>query len=164
MSTIVDLDACGRPASRSFPHPFDVSRTQKGATTAPLLSKNLCAELGAKLLQWASTGRSAASEGRVSRLRQRSFTSKMGMGMGLLFTTAEPDQPRVLGSWLNELSGGGMDQEEQPNVFLQRETAKSRDCELRELRKIVSELVALLNSKNILNDYEGMALLRKLSK
>jgi hypothetical protein len=90
--------------------------------------------------------------------------SKMGMGMGLLFTTSEPDQLRILGSWLNELSGGGMDQEEQPNVFLQRETAKSTDFELQELRKIVSELVALLNGKNILNDSEGMALLRKLAK
>jgi|SRR5580658_5749681 hypothetical protein len=90
--------------------------------------------------------------------------SKMGMGMGLLFTTAEPDQLRILGSWLNELSGGSAEEEEQPNVFLQREAAKSTDVELRELRKIVSELVALLNSKSILNDSEGMALLRKLAK
>jgi hypothetical protein len=90
--------------------------------------------------------------------------SKMGMGMGLLFTTAEPDQLRILGSWLHELSGGGTDQEKQPNVFLQRDTAKSTDVELRELRKIVSELIALLNGKNILDDSEGMALLRKLSK
>ena len=84
--------------------------------------------------------------------------------MGLLFTTAEPDQLRILGSWLNELSGGKMADEEQSNLFLQRETAKSTDAELRELRKIVSELVALLNSKNVLDDSEGMALLRKLAK
>ena len=32
--------------------------------------------------------------------------------MGLLFTTAEPEQLRVLGSWLNELSGGKVDGEE----------------------------------------------------
>src|SRR5580704_7626270 len=80
--------------------------------------------------------------------------SKMGMGMGLLFTTAEPDQLRVLGSWLNELSGGKVDGEEQPNVFLERDAAKSTDVELRELRKIVGELVALLNGKNILDDSE----------
>jgi len=89
--------------------------------------------------------------------------SKAGMGMGLLFTTAEPDQLRILGSWLNELSGGRVDEEES-NLFLQRETAKSSDAELRELRKIVSELVALLNGKNILDDSQAMALLRKLSK
>ncbi|MGC2488413.1 MAG: PilZ domain-containing protein [Candidatus Sulfotelmatobacter sp.] len=90
--------------------------------------------------------------------------SKTGMGMGLLFTTAEPDQLRTLGSWLHELSGGRTQEEEQSNVFVHRETAKSADAELRELRKAVSELVALLNVKNILNDSEGMALLRKLSK
>jgi hypothetical protein len=90
--------------------------------------------------------------------------SKAGMGMGLLFTTAEPDQLRILGSWLHELSGGRTNEEEQSNVFLQRETAKSTDVELKELRKVVSELVALLNGKNILSDSEGMTLLRKLAK
>ncbi len=90
--------------------------------------------------------------------------SKTGMGMGLLFTTAEPDQLRILGSWLHELSGGRIEEEEQSNLFLQRDTAKSPDAELQELRKVVSELVAMLNGKNILNDSEGMALLRKLAK
>jgi len=89
--------------------------------------------------------------------------SNMGMGMGLSFTTAEPDQLQMLGSWLNEL-GGGKAEEEELNLLLQRETAKSADAELQQLRKIVSELVALLNGKNILNDSEGMALLRKLAK
>jgi hypothetical protein len=55
--------------------------------------------------------------------------SKMGMGMGLLFTTAEPDQLRVLGSWLNELNGGSVDGEEQSNLFLQPETTKITDVE-----------------------------------
>jgi PilZ domain len=87
--------------------------------------------------------------------------SKMGMGMGLLFTTAEPDQLRVLGSWLNELSGGKVDGEEQSNLFLQPELAKGSDSDV---RKIVSELIALLNGKNLLNDSEAMALLRKLTK
>jgi PilZ domain len=87
--------------------------------------------------------------------------SKIGMGMGLLFTTAEPDQLRVLGSWLNELSSGKVDGEEQSNLFLQPETTKITDVEL---RKIVSELIALLNSKSILNDSEAMGLLRKLTR
>ena len=87
--------------------------------------------------------------------------SKMGMGMGLLFTTAEPDQLRVLGSWLNELSGGKVDGEEQSNLSLQPELAKGSDSDV---RKIVSELIALLNGKNLLNDSEAMGLLRKLTK
>ncbi len=95
------------------------------------------------------------------RTRAKVVYSKMGMGMGLLFTTAEPDQLRVLGSWLNELSGGKADREEQSNLFQQPGASTSTDPEL---RKIVSELIALLNGKNILNDSEAMGLLRKLTK
>jgi len=75
--------------------------------------------------------------------------------------TAEPDQLRVLGSWLNELSGGKVDGEEQSNLFLQPEIAKASDSDV---RKIVSELIALLNGKDFLNDSEAMGLLRKLNK
>jgi hypothetical protein len=52
------------------------------------------------------------------------------MGMGLLFTTAEPEQLRVLGSRLNELRGGRVYEEEPLNLFLQPETAKSNEVEL----------------------------------
>jgi PilZ domain len=95
------------------------------------------------------------------KTQARVVYSKMGMGMGLLFTTAEPDQLRVLGSWLNELSGEKVDGEEQSNLFLQPEIAKGSDSDV---RKIVSELIALLNGKNLLNDSEAMGLLRKLTK
>ena len=83
------------------------------------------------------------------------------MGMGLLFTTAEPEQLRVLGSWLGELAGGKVGGLDSPGLSLQPEAANGAD---QELRKIVTELIALLNAKSILNDSEGMALLRKLSK
>lgn len=87
--------------------------------------------------------------------------SKVGMGMGLLFTTAEPEQLRVLGSWLGELSGGKVAGQDAPSMVQQSETSNGSD---HDLRKIVGELIALLNVKNLLNDSEGMALLRKLSK
>jgi len=87
--------------------------------------------------------------------------AKVGMGMGLLFTTAEPEQLRVLGSWLGELAGGKVGGLDSPGLSLQPEAANGAD---QELRKIVTELIALLNAKSILNDSEGMALLRKLSK
>jgi hypothetical protein len=87
--------------------------------------------------------------------------AKAGMGMGLLFTTAEPEQLRVLGSWLGELSGGKADGLDSPNPSVQPEAAHAAD---HELRKVVNELIALLNAKTILNDSEAMALLRKLSK
>jgi hypothetical protein len=51
--------------------------------------------------------------------------------------------------------------EETSNLFIQPETARSTEIEL---RKIVGELIALLNGKNMLNDSEAMGLLRKLSK
>jgi len=87
--------------------------------------------------------------------------SNVGMGMGLLFTTAEPHQLHVLGKWLSELSGGKVVEHTASNLSHQPETATHVDPEL---RKVVTDLVALLNGKNILNDSEGMALLRKLSK
>jgi len=101
------------------------------------------------------------SENRSFKTQAKVVYSKMGMGMGLLFTTAAPEQLRVLGSWLNELSGGKVDGEEQSNLFLQPEIAKVSDSDM---RKIVSELIAFLNGKNLLNDSEAMGLLRKLTK
>jgi hypothetical protein len=91
--------------------------------------------------------------------------SKGGMGMGLLFTTAEPEQLRVLGLWLGELAGGKAGEADSPylNVEISRAVEPADDGD-HDLRKVVSELVALLNSKRVLNDSEGMALLRKLSK
>lgn len=90
--------------------------------------------------------------------------SMIGMGMGLFFTAAEPEQLRVLGGWLEELSG---ERQVKPvdklpqNLILQPEPAKRSD---HEVRTVLSELIALLNGKAVLNDSEGMALLRKLSK
>ena len=87
--------------------------------------------------------------------------SNLGMGMGVLFTTAEPDQLQSLGKWLTELSGGKPAAQPPPVAKIQTESAKNVDTEL---RKIFSDLVSVLNVKNILNDSEAMALLRKLSR
>jgi hypothetical protein len=81
--------------------------------------------------------------------------------MGLLFTTAEPDQLQVLGKWLSELSGETLIERFTPTVPVQSEVAKNADLEL---RAIVTELISLLNGKNVLTDSQAMALLRKLSK
>jgi PilZ domain-containing protein len=90
--------------------------------------------------------------------------SMIGMGMGLFFTAAEPEQLRVLGGWLEELSGERQVKQTDKlpqNLILQPEPAKRSD---HEVRTVLSELIALLNGKSVLNDSEGMALLRKLSK
>jgi hypothetical protein len=94
--------------------------------------------------------------------------SKSGMGMGLLFTTAEPQQLTVLGSWLSELSGERVIATQAPAPTKQAPTpiahAKTANAADQELRNIVGELITLLNGKGFLDDSEGMALLRKLSK
>jgi PilZ domain-containing protein len=88
--------------------------------------------------------------------------SMVGMGMGLFFTVTEPEQLTVLGTWLDELGGSSPSEQKSTQNFIRPpETAKRSDYELRDT---LSELVGLLNVKNILNDSEAMALLRKLSK
>jgi hypothetical protein len=85
----------------------------------------------------------------------------VGMGMGLFFTSTEPDQLQILGGWLEELSSRKLSEQNPPNLLVHPEATKRND---HELRTTLSELIALLNGKNILNDSEGMALLRRLSK
>ncbi len=95
------------------------------------------------------------------KTQAKAVYSNVGMGMGLLFTTAEPDHLQVLGKWLSELSGEIVSEPPALNSIVQPKATNGTDPEL---RKIFGELVALLNGKSILNDSEGMALLRKLSK
>jgi hypothetical protein len=87
--------------------------------------------------------------------------SQSGMGMGLLFTTAETEELRMLGMWLGELAGGEQRQKTASNGELQSDTPKSTGYELRD---IFEELITLLRRKNVLIDSEAEALLRKLSK
>jgi hypothetical protein len=85
--------------------------------------------------------------------------SQVGMGMGLFFTTAEPEQLRLLETWLGELGGGKQREPDVPIFELQPDSAKSTDHQLRD---ILGELITLLSRKNIVSDSEGKAMLRKL--
>lgn len=100
-------------------------------------------------------------DGHSFKTQAKVVYSKAGMGMGLLFTTAAPEQLRVLGSWLAELAGEKVAGLDSPNLGPQPEAANGAD---QEIRKILADLIALLNVKSILSDSEGMALLRRLSK
>jgi hypothetical protein len=84
-----------------------------------------------------------------------------GMGMGLSFTTAEPEQLRLLGSWLDDLDGGKERAPNSPDVEMQIDSAKTPEPVLRD---IIADLIVGLSRKDILNDPEVNALLRKLSK
>jgi PilZ domain-containing protein len=87
--------------------------------------------------------------------------SQIGMGMGLFFTTAEPEQLRMLETWLAELGSGEKHQPTSPTADPQPDIAKTADPEL---RGVLREMIILLNRKNILGDAESETLLRKLSK
>lgn len=87
--------------------------------------------------------------------------SQIGMGMGLLFTTTEPEQLRLLGTWLGELAGGKQGVPDAPHLQLQLDAAKNTDHMLRDT---LAELITLLSRKSIVSDSEGKAMLRKLSK
>jgi hypothetical protein len=87
--------------------------------------------------------------------------SQIGMGMGLLFTTAEPEELRLLGAWLNHLGDGKQRELVAASLRVQPDTAKSTNHKLRD---ILSHLIILLSSKNIVNDSNGKAMLRKLAK
>jgi hypothetical protein len=87
--------------------------------------------------------------------------SQIGMGMGLFFTTAEPEQLRMLETWLAELGSGQKHEPTPPNADPQLDLAKTADPEF---RGVLREMIILLSRKNILDDAERQTLLRKLSK
>src|ERR1700723_392678 len=102
-------------------------------------------------------------EGRTFKTKAKVVYSLNGMGMGMMFTTTEPDQVRVLEAWLNELSGGTPPKPEPdplpldvPMPAAPVKTAASTD---QELRDIVRELIVLLNRKTIVGDAEAMAMM-----
>lgn len=91
--------------------------------------------------------------------------SQIGMGMGMQFTAAEPDQLRVLEKWIEELRGAEAPEADAavnaPKIALPKLTVRDADDELRE---VLSDLVTLLGRKNVMNEIEEKAILQKLCK
>lgn len=87
--------------------------------------------------------------------------SQVGMGMGLFFTTAEPEQLCILETWLSELCEGKRREPSSPVLELPPDTAKTFD---HQTRVTLVELVTFLSRKDILNDSESQTLLRKLAQ
>jgi len=86
--------------------------------------------------------------------------------MGIMFTTMEPDQARVLDAWLAEL--GGLIHLAPNTATLDAATpealVEAAPVVDQELRDIVRELIVVLSRKSIVSDVEAMAMMRKLSK
>jgi hypothetical protein len=82
-----------------------------------------------------------------------------GMGMGLSFTTTEPDQVLLLLTWIEELGGGKLQGLALPNTDMQPDSPTGADPIL---RGIVVEIITSLRRKDILHDWEETVMLQKL--
>lgn len=105
-------------------------------------------------------------EGRTFKTKAKVVYSLNGMGMGIMFTTMEPDQARVLDGWLAEL-GGLLHLEPDPakmDAATPEALVEVAPVIDQELRDIVRELIVVLSRKSIVGDVEAMAMMRKLSK
>jgi hypothetical protein len=101
---------------------------------------------------------------RKGLLRSRSHTvvySKigMGMGMGLAFTSIDPQQMGVLEKWLDELSRSG------PTALSEiqeRQTSPTNDSSAKESGYVLNDLTVALMRKGTLSEEEGRTMLLRL--
>ncbi len=93
----------------------------------------------------------------------------VGMGMGLAFTQAAPDQVRILQEWIAEVSGQPLPPPPEPSPVPQPVPTgvaplvpEAEDPEEKNERFVLNQLVNLLMRKKILTEKEATALLREL--
>jgi hypothetical protein len=83
----------------------------------------------------------------------------VGLGMGLMFTSAEPEQMWILERWLAEL-GGTSPSEPEVREQVDRKTPEKNSRNMQYY--VLNELIISLMSKGVLTDAEGKAMLEKL--
>jgi hypothetical protein len=88
--------------------------------------------------------------------------SQIGMGMGLFFTTVEPNEIQLLDTWLQELSKGEVHEQGGPSVGLEPDIPKTSASST--VKETLSDLITLLSRKNIIEEGDRTRLLRKLGK
>jgi hypothetical protein len=101
--------------------------------------------------------------------RARVVYEAAGSGMGLAFTTVEPDQLWVLEKWLGALSGQLApelhEQEEETNDLVMHDAPASRGSAANaEQGFVLNELIIALMRKRVLSETEGKQLLQKLMR
>jgi PilZ domain len=89
--------------------------------------------------------------------------SQPGMGMGLSFTKAAPDQHTLLDQWIAELSGEAVETPDAVAAVVGQQEAPAKAVEGQPMF-VLNELILLLLQKGVLSDTEGKALLQKLLK
>lgn len=85
--------------------------------------------------------------------------SKIGMGMGLAFTSIDPQQMGVLEKWLGELSGS---EPSELSVLHEHPTSPSNGGAAREPGYVLNDLIVALMRKGTLSEEEGRTMLLRL--
>jgi len=85
--------------------------------------------------------------------------SKMGMGMGLAFTSIDPQQMGVLEKWLGELSGSTPSE---LSVIHEHPNSPSNGGTAKEPGYVLNDLIVALMRKGTLSEEQGRTMLLRL--
>jgi hypothetical protein len=91
--------------------------------------------------------------------------SKIGMGMGLAFVSAQPSQYRLFQRWIQEISGNlspVLETEDPDKIRLAAESSLPPEDHAAD--NVLHELLIALMRKQVLTEDEGLALLKKLPR
>jgi hypothetical protein len=85
--------------------------------------------------------------------------SKIGVGMGLAFTSIDPQRMGVLEKWLGELSGSAATE---LSVIQEHQTSPSNGSSAKEPGYILNDLIVALMRKGSLSEEQGRTMLLRL--
>jgi hypothetical protein len=98
-------------------------------------------------------------EGKYFNAKAKVAYCQIGVGMGLLFTVAEPDQLSTLQKWFAEIRG---ETQPEPTVLADEEQPLYRATVKNEEHYILEELLVLMMRKGLLTEEEGEPILHRL--
>ncbi len=98
-------------------------------------------------------------EGATFEAQAKVVYAMVGMGMGLMFTSAEAAQYQVLEKWIAELAGSTPSD---ANLTIEKEQEPKETNAKNEQHYVLYELIITLIRKGVLTDAEGKTFLQKL--
>jgi len=98
-------------------------------------------------------------EGKSFNSKARVAYCQIGIGMGVLFTKAEPEQLAILDKWFADLRG---ETQPEPPVLADEEQPLCRATAKSEEHYILEELLVLMMRKGLLAEEEGEPILHRL--